>query len=111
EGRARRIWFGLELEAVLGVEPPRLHDVPHEWIENRQRQARYGDLRPLLRNRRARPEQGQRARRRERCEAATRKRSHGAPLPCLKHCLPQPLCCFRSTSPSSCQDIELARIS
>jgi hypothetical protein len=60
EGRDRRIWFDVELEAVLGVEPPRLHDVPHERIEDRQRQARYGDLRPLLRNRRARPGQGQR---------------------------------------------------
>jgi hypothetical protein len=81
EGRDRGIWFGVELEAVLGVEPARLHDVPHERVEHRQRQARHGDLRPLLRNRRARPEQGQRRGSRKHCKATTRKRSHWSSPP------------------------------
>ena len=49
ERRDRRIGLGVQLEAVLGVEAARLHDVPDQRVEHRQRQTRGGDLRPLLR--------------------------------------------------------------
>ena len=47
----RRIGVNVELEAVFGVEAARLHDVPHQRIEHRQREA--GDLDDRLVLRRA----------------------------------------------------------
>src|SRR5262249_19017805 len=67
----------VELEAVLGVEAARLHDVPHERVEYRKRQARNGDLRSLLRRRAARSEQRKEASGRQGCQAATEKYRHG----------------------------------
>ena len=49
EGGDRGIGFGVELEAVLGVEAACLHDVPDQRIEHRQRQAGDFDDRLLLR--------------------------------------------------------------
>jgi hypothetical protein len=112
EGGDRGIGFGVELEAVLGVEAARLHDVPHERIENRQRQARCGDLRPLLSNRCARPEQDQRRDGRKHGKAAARKRGHGIspPLSCPA-LIAAAVVASISARRAHLQDIDLARIS
>src|SRR3954447_11498336 len=76
EGGNGRIRLDIQLEAVLGVESARLHDIPHDRIEHRQGQAGYTDLGSLLRKRCGRPGERERASRCQRCQPATRKRDH-----------------------------------
>ncbi len=77
----RRIRLGVQLEAVLGVEPARLHDVPDERIEHRQREARCGDLRFLLRERTGRAGDRDGTDGHDRDQAATKNCHHeAAPL-------------------------------
>ncbi len=69
----------VELEAVLGVEAARLHDVPHQRIEYRQREAGDFDHRLLLRLRgwRYDTRHGDRECGGKRGEAAARQFGHG----------------------------------
>ena len=75
ESRDRGIGFGVKLEAILGVETARLHDVPDQRIEHRQRQTRNLDDRLLLRVR-WRSADG-RDRKSKRGKAAARYVEHG----------------------------------
>src|SRR3954447_8693846 len=76
EGGNGRIRLDVQLEAVLGVEAARLHDIPDDRIEHRQGQAGYADLRLLLRERCGRPGECKRAGRCQCCQPATLKRDH-----------------------------------
>ena len=77
----RRIGVNIKLEAVFGVEAARLHDVPHQRIEHRQRQAGDLDHRLLLRQRgrRGKTDNGKSDNRRQRGETASRHFEHEDP--------------------------------
>ena len=69
--------MGVKFKAVFGVEAFRLHDIPYQRIEYRQREAGDLDDRLLLGLRRHGWRSGDRKRESERGKAASRQIDHG----------------------------------